>query len=84
MEPFKHFFFQKLSNMIDSLQDQGKHVFLWNWNHKAAYNLVMRYRKDYKNLFKYSVNSDDLIFQLKQDNVQKSQNNNHVSDIITR
>lgn len=68
--------------MIDSMQDQGKLVFLWNWNHKAAYNLVMRYRSDYKHLFKFSVNTDDLIFQLKSD--VKSPNNNHVSDVITR
>lgn len=69
--------------MIDSLQDQGKVIYLWNWNHKAAYNLVMRYKSDYKNLFEFSVNTDELLFQLKQNDV-KSPNNNHVSDIITR
>lgn len=77
------FFSQKLSNMIDSFHDQGKVVYLWNWNHKAAFNLVMRYRRDYYNLFKFSVNTDDLIFQLKQNDVNPP-NNNHVSDIITR
>lgn len=69
--------------MIDSLQDQGKQVYLWNWDHKEAYNLVMRYRKDFKSLFKFTANCDDLIFQLKQEET-KLKNNNHVSDIITR
>uniref|UniRef100_A0A336MQJ6 CSON004085 protein n=1 Tax=Culicoides sonorensis TaxID=179676 RepID=A0A336MQJ6_CULSO len=73
---------KKLANMIDSLKDQDKQVYLWNWHHKTAYNLVMRYNKNYKNLFKFTINSDDLIFQLKQDVV--AENNNHVSEILTR
>lgn len=61
------------------MHEQGKQIILWNWTHKSAHSLVMRFKKEYKSLFKCSINIDDLVYQLKAEAADS-----HVQDIITR
>jgi hypothetical protein len=40
----------------------GKQVYFWNWK-KEAYHLVMRYKRDYNDLFKFGESISEIAAQ---------------------
>lgn len=55
---------QKLASLIDNVRSQNKEVILWNWK-RPAYSLVVRFKREYKDLFKFTSSIEDLVSQLK-------------------
>lgn len=51
--------------MIENLTEQGKKVVFWNWESYNARSLVVRYKAEYKELFKFSLDINELFYELK-------------------
>lgn len=51
--------------MIDNLTGQNKKIIFWNWENYNAHSLVVRYNADYKELFKFTRDINELFYELK-------------------
>lgn len=51
--------------MVENLKDQRKKVVFWNWESYNARSLVVRYNTEYKNLFKFSSDINEIFYEFK-------------------
>jgi hypothetical protein len=58
-------FLQILASLVADLAVNNKKICFWNWK-RPAFHVVMRYNRQYFELFKHSDNLTDLIVQIKQ------------------
>lgn len=55
----------------------GKSVYFWNWK-KEAYHLVMRYKRDFGELFKFGNSLSEIVMiEVKNSELE------HLSDVTT-
>lgn len=64
-EAINNFLSQILASLVADLAVNNKKIYFWNWQ-REAFHVVMRYNRQYFELFKHSDNLTDLMIQIKQ------------------